>query len=136
MRLAKAGRDTRTTFALSRRSVPFMFITRALESRKGERMHSSLRTVSNLLSIFSLCDRAKCWRAKQCKGEAVRCLILYSKFVPREAREFIVDLMVSRELGYSFEEAMRRSRTEAKLFFAWKGQIPRRSAQDESVGST
>jgi hypothetical protein len=39
--------------------------------------------------------------------------------VPLEAREFVIDLMNSRELGFSFEEAQRRHREGARAFFAW-----------------
>jgi hypothetical protein len=76
----------------------------------------SLRLVSNILSLTKFCDRATCKRAKKCKGDAARCLALYAEYVPREAREFVVDLIVSRELGYSFEEAMRRDKEGARAF--------------------
>jgi hypothetical protein len=65
------------------------------------------------------CDRASCKRAKACGGNAERCLALYSDCVPLEVREFVVDLMTSRELGYSFEEAMRRNEEGARAFAAW-----------------
>ncbi|HMN50493.1 MAG TPA: hypothetical protein PKB01_00335 [Xanthobacteraceae bacterium] len=72
-------------------------------------MDKSLRIVSDILSISKFCDRASCKRAKQCRGNTERCLVLYSECVPRDVREFIVDLLASREFGYSFEEALRRA---------------------------
>jgi len=49
--------------------------------------------------------------------------------VSREAREFAVDLMTSRELGYSFEEALRRDREGVKAFCSWAHSvIPGRNA--------
>ncbi len=80
---------------------------------------SALRLLSNIFSLSHFCDRAACKRAKECRGNAARCLTLYSECVPLEAREFVVDLMVSRELGYSFEEAMRRDREGVRAFAAW-----------------
>jgi hypothetical protein len=82
----------------------------------GER--NAFRLLSNIFSLSQCCDRAACKRAKECRGNAERCLALYSECVPREVREFVIDLMISRELGYSFEEAMRRDKENAKVFFA------------------
>lgn len=72
--------------------------------------YEPLRLLSNIFSLAQFCDRASCKRAKCCKGNSERCLALYSDCVPMQTREFIVDLMNSRELGYSFDEAMRRSK--------------------------
>lgn len=80
---------------------------------------TSFRIVSNVFSLAQFCDRASCKRVKKCKGDAERCLTLYSDRVPRTAREFVVDLLNSRELGFSFEEALRRHRKEAEAYFAW-----------------
>ena len=77
------------------------------------------RAFANALCIPCFCDRASCKRAKQCRGDAARCLARYSQHVPREVREFVIDLMVSRELGFSFEEALRRDREGLKAFVAW-----------------
>ncbi|MBX3512950.1 MAG: hypothetical protein KIT15_11440 [Xanthobacteraceae bacterium] len=82
-------------------------------------MEKSLRPVSNVFSLAHFCDRASCKRTKTCRGNGERCLTLYSDCVPLAAREFVVDLMVSRELGYSFEEAMRRNRDGVRAFAAW-----------------
>lgn len=80
---------------------------------------SALRLLSNIFSLAQFCDRAACKRANECRGNAERCLTLYSECVPVEAREFIVDLMTSRELGYSFEEAMRRDKEGVRAFFCF-----------------
>jgi hypothetical protein len=80
---------------------------------------SAFRLLSNIFSLSHFCDRAACKRAKECKGNAERCLALYSECVPLEAREFIVDLLTLRELGYSFEEAMRRDKEGAMAFAEW-----------------
>jgi len=42
--------------------------------------------------------------------------------VPLEVREFVIDLMNSRELGYSFEEAMRRDKEGARAFGEWNAR--------------
>lgn len=92
------------------------------EREHGERVsnhEAAYRNLSNIFSLAQFCDRASCKRAKKCRGNAERCLALYSECVPLEAREFIVDLMTSRELGYSFEEAMRRDREGARAFAAF-----------------
>ncbi len=93
-------------------------MTRPEPSPHAER-NADLRQFSDVLCIPQFCDRASCKRAKKCKGNAERCLALYSDCVPLEAREFIVDLMTSRELGYSFEEAVRRGREGVRAFGAW-----------------
>jgi len=80
---------------------------------------SALRLLSNIFSLSHFCDRASCKRAKECRGDAARCLALYSECVQLEAREFIVDLLTSRELGYSFDEALRRDREGVRAFAAW-----------------
>jgi hypothetical protein len=87
---------------------------------------TSYRLLSNIFSLSQFCDRAACKRAKACSGNAGRCLAFYSDQVPREAREFIVDLMTSRELGYSFEEAMRRDKKGAKQFANWSDRPVRK----------
>lgn len=86
-------------------------------------MEKSLRPVSNVFSLAHFCDRAACKRAKTCRGNGERCLALYSECVPREAREFVIDLMTSRELGYSFEEALRRDREGARAFAGWSHSV-------------
>lgn len=92
--------------------------------------NGSLRLFSDALRMPSFCDRAACKRAGKCRGNAQRCLSLYAGRVPLEAREFIVDLMVSRELGYSFEEAMRRNGEGAKDFAAWVSPVPAQGNAD------
>lgn len=109
-------------------------MTRPEPSSHAER-NADLRQFSDVLCIPQFCDRASCKRAKKCKGNAERCLALYSDCVPLEAREFIVDLMTSRELGYSFEEAWRRNREGAKAFVVWDG-YPGFSVQDVGAGRT
>jgi len=89
----------------------------------SEGKRNTFRLVSNIFALSQFCDRAACRRAKRCRGEAERCLALYSECVPVAAREFIVDLMTSRELGYSFEEAMRRDREGAMAFAAWRKEV-------------
>jgi hypothetical protein len=79
----------------------------------------ALRLLGNVFSLAHICDRAACKRAKVCRGNPERCLTLYSEYVPIEAREFVVDLMTSRELGYSFEEAMRRDRKGMRAFASY-----------------
>jgi hypothetical protein len=79
----------------------------------------ALRLLSNMFCLAQFCDRAACKRAGECRGNAERCLALYSECVALEAREFVVELMTSRELGYSFEEAMRRDKEGVKEFAAW-----------------
>ncbi|MGE0340180.1 MAG: hypothetical protein AB7O79_09905 [Xanthobacteraceae bacterium] len=80
---------------------------------------TAYRDLSNIFSLAHFCDRASCKRAKACRGDAERCLALYSDCVPMEAREFIVDLMTSREFGCSFEEALQRNREGASAFAGW-----------------
>ena len=92
------------------------------ERERSERVSNhdaTYRSLSNIFSLSHFCDRAACKRAKKCRGNAERCLALYSECVPVEAREFIVDLMTSRELGYSFEEALRRDKEGAMAFFCF-----------------
>lgn len=99
-------------------------------------MEKSLPPVSNVFSLAHFCDRAACKRAKTCRGNGERCLALYSECVPREAREFVIDLMTSRELGYSFEEAMRRDREGAKAFAAWNNSvIPAERSKSRNPGA-
>jgi hypothetical protein len=92
---------------------------RSRSHRPSPTRGEGLRAFSNIFSLPRFCDRATCKRTEKCRGNAERCLALYSECVPIEAREFVVDLMTSRELGYSFEEAMRRDKEGARAFAAW-----------------
>ena len=91
----------------------------------------SLRHLSEFFSLVHFCDRASCRRAKTCRGNPERCLFLYVDLVPLAVREFVIGLMNSRELGYSFEEAMRRDKEGVQAFAAWCSVIPGRGPYEE-----
>ena len=96
---------------------------RVKEGGRVSKREADLRIFSNTLCISRFCDRASCKRGKQCRGGAERCLTLYSDCVPREVRQFVIDLMVSREFGYSFEEALRRDKAGMKAFCSWSASV-------------
>lgn len=79
----------------------------------------SLRRLSEFFSLVQFCDRASCRRAKTCRGDPERCLFLYVDLVPLAVREFVIGLMNSRELGFSFEEAMRRDKEGMRALAEW-----------------
>ena len=81
---------------------------------------TSLRRIGDALCIPRFCDRAACRRMKKCSGDPERCLTLFSPEVPLDARKFVIDLLNSRDFGYSFEEALRRDKDTAQAFFAWQ----------------
>lgn len=63
------------------------------------------RALSNLLSLWALCDRAACRRARACRGDARRCIADCSHLVPPDVRIWVAELLACKRDGLSYDEA-------------------------------
>ncbi len=82
-------------------------------------MQKSLHAVSNTLCLWSLCPRAKCTRARTCKGDARICLPRLSPYTPLQAREYVIDLLNAREFGFTPEQAVRNHLAQSGALADW-----------------
>jgi hypothetical protein len=81
-----------------------------------------LRWISDMLFIPHMCARAKCHRARACRGEPRMCLARLAPLVPEEAREGVKAMIEGKLEGLEFDEA-REEFGEIDDLLAWQERV-------------
>ena len=80
---------------------------------------AAVRHAGDWLGLFHICRHARCRKAQRCCGEALACLRAGVKLAPESARQLVLHMMQSRELGTDFEEAFAEAEDWHDGYFAW-----------------
>ena len=82
------------------------------------------RALSDLLSIWALCGRSACRKARACRGDSRDCIARCAPLVPEDVRVWVAALMEYKRDGLRFDDA--RAALPPELEEAW-------AAWDETV---
>ncbi len=82
------------------------------------------RALSDLLSIWALCGRSACRKARACRGDSRKCIPRCGPLVPEDVRVWMAALMEYKRDGLRFDDA--RAALPPELEEAW-------AAWDEAV---
>jgi hypothetical protein len=94
-------------------------MTSAVEPADHPDLTPVLRWLANLMRVPALCARAKCHRARSCRGEPRQCLARYAPRVPEDAREGAKALLDGRLCRLSFDE-VRDENAAVDDLLAWR----------------
>jgi hypothetical protein len=95
------------------------------------------RRIADLYCFWRLCGQPTCRRARACRGAPERCLKRLMPLVPKEARDWLVELMQGRELGETFDEAWAAVPPELhETFNAWRAAVLGTSRQGYAAPAT
>ena len=64
------------------------------------------RNWTRILGLWRVCDKAACRKARACRGNVRACVPVNFANVPEDVQAWFACLMVAREDGLSFDEAM------------------------------
>lgn len=84
------------------------------------------RVVSDLYSLWCLCDKGACRRARRCKGNPKECLETLTPLLASEVIDGGHYFFEGKEQGLSFEELYERHPDEIAALGNWRAAIDRR----------
>jgi hypothetical protein len=93
----------------------------AKTARKDTSREEALRDWNKILGLWRVCDNAACRRARACRGNVRACSPRNFALAPEGVQGWFACLMVAKEDGLSFDEAMAQIKgTPAEeAFFEW-----------------
>lgn len=93
----------------------------AKATRTTDSCGEALRDWNKMLGLWRVCDNAVCRRARACRGNVRACSPRNFALVPEGVQDWFVNLVVAKEDGLSFDEALARIKdTEVEeAFFDW-----------------
>jgi hypothetical protein len=120
----KPGRKKRG--AASRKLALFLAIAQgdtfmAKATRTTDSRAEALRDWNKMLGLWRVCDNAACRRARACRGNVRVCSPRNFALAPEGVQNWFVNLVVAKEDGLSFDEALARIKdTEIEeAFLEW-----------------
>jgi hypothetical protein len=79
-----------------------------------------LRWIADTMCVSGLCARAKCRRARACRGEPRECLARYVPLVPQEARDGVKAMVDGLMRGLDFDTMHDESEDEIEALRQWQ----------------
>ncbi len=85
----------------------------AIPARPSAPTAEDMRVWGDMMLIWALCAKPACRRARQCRGDALRCMPKLIHLLPEGVRAWLCGLGEAQEAGETFDQAVEaRDRTD------------------------